>query len=59
MKYRIGWAAADITPRCPVALLGQFEQRVAREVRSPLQAVVMAIAADGESPAYWAGCDLL
>ena len=59
MKYRIGWAAADITPRCPVALLVQFEQRVAREVRSPLQAVVMAIAADGESPAYWAGCDLL
>ncbi|MEA4823835.1 MAG: hypothetical protein VB111_06965 [Clostridiaceae bacterium] len=59
MEYRIGWGTADITPRCPVGLIGQFEQRVAREVGSPLTAVAMAVAADGECPTYWVGCDLL
>ena len=61
MEYsvRIGWGGADITPPLPVGLLGQFEQRVATKVGSPLKVVAMAIAQAGQKPTFWAGCDLL
>ncbi len=54
-----GWGAADITPQVPVALMGQFETRIATEVGAPLRAVALAVAAEGQTPAYWVGCDLL
>lgn len=56
---QIGFATADITPKLPVALLGQYERRVATEVLHPLKSVVMAIDAEGEAPVIWAACDLL
>ncbi len=39
----IGKAATDITPRIPVALLGQFHLRLATSVETPLTANVLAL----------------
>lgn len=39
----IGKAVADITPRIPVALLGQFHLRLATSVETPLTANVLAL----------------
>ena len=58
-EIRTGWAQADITPSVPVGLLGQYEQRTAYEIGSPLKAVVLAAAQEGQRPVYWAACDLL
>lgn len=58
-KLLAGWSGADITPRLPAALLGQYEQRIARKVGSRLQAVVLAVGREGDTPVYWAACDLL
>lgn len=54
-----GWGMADITPRCPVALLGQFERRIASEVLHPLKCVALSLNTEGEKPVFWVGCDLL
>jgi hypothetical protein len=47
-KLRIGWAARDITPRCPVALRGQFNLRIATRVQDPLTLTALALERTGE-----------
>ena len=44
-ELRIGTAIADITPELPVALMGQFNLRIADTVETPLTASVIAIEA--------------
>ncbi|MCK9412538.1 MAG: hypothetical protein M0Q53_09575 [Prolixibacteraceae bacterium] len=39
----IGTASADITPKLPVALMGQFELRIADKAETPLVANVLAL----------------
>src|SRR5690606_20286420 len=39
----IGKATADITPKLPVALMGQFELRIANKAETPLSANVIAL----------------
>ncbi|MHC4527814.1 MAG: hypothetical protein ACYS29_08050, partial [Planctomycetota bacterium] len=38
----VGWASADITPRRPVALVGQMSKRISQSVLDPLTATVLA-----------------
>jgi hypothetical protein len=59
----VGWASADITPRRPVALIGQLRKRIARSVRDPLTATALALetrgpGGDGEQ-AIMVSCDVL
>jgi hypothetical protein len=42
-ELHIGAASADITPKLPVALMGQFELRIAHTVETPLTANVVAL----------------
>ena len=39
----IGKAVADITPKLPVALMGQFNLRIADTIETPLTANVIAL----------------
>lgn len=39
----IGKATADITPKLPVALMGQFELRIANKAETPLSANIIAL----------------
>jgi len=59
----IGWAAADITPQKPVALVGQMHKRISVGVQDPLTATVLAIetrGADGrKEQAVMISCDAL
>lgn len=50
---------ADITPRLPIRLCGQYFQRVAAEVYSPLCANILAIEGTDGHAAVFAACDLL
>jgi len=60
---QIGWAQCDITPQRPTCLRGQFYVRVARGVKEPITATVLAIegtAADGSPDcALIVSCDLV
>ena len=47
-KLKIGWAETNITPDKPMALAGQFAERISQYVEKPLTATAMAIEADGE-----------
>ena len=40
---RIGWAQEDITPELPASLRGQYYERIAHEVQSPLKVTACAI----------------
>ena len=40
---RIGWAQSDITPQLPASLRGQYYERIAHEVQSPLKLTACAI----------------
>jgi hypothetical protein len=42
-ELQIGTATADITPKLPVALMGQFNLRIADTVETPLSANVIAL----------------
>jgi hypothetical protein len=42
-ELHIGTATADITPRLPVALMGQFNLRIADTIETPLTANVIAL----------------
>lgn len=42
-SLNIGWATADITPEGPVSLFGQYYERIATHVDSPLTATACAI----------------
>jgi hypothetical protein len=59
----VGWAAADITPEKPVALVGQLHKRISVAVQDPLTATVLAIETRGENgrkeQAIMVSCDLL
>ncbi len=59
----VGWAAADITPERPVALVGQLHKRISVSVQDPLTATVLAIETRGENgrkeQAIMVSCDLL
>lgn len=59
----IGVAGTDITPAGPVALQGQFNLRIARQVETPLTANVVAIESrEGEKSldvAVMVSCDLI
>jgi len=58
----IGTATAIITPKLPVALMGQFELRIAQTVETPLTANVIALESrDGDhsiDAAMMVSCDL-
>ena len=49
----------DITPRLPIRLCGQYFQRIAAEVFSPLCVNILAIEGSSGVPAVFAACDLL
>ncbi|GAA5219407.1 hypothetical protein [Membranihabitans marinus] len=59
----IGRASADITPELPVALMGQFHLRIAREVVNPLTASAIALETKSsnqtEEMAIFVSCDLI
>ncbi|HUT32032.1 MAG TPA: hypothetical protein VNE39_01015 [Planctomycetota bacterium] len=61
---RIGWAATDITPAKPVAIVGFFQKRVSAGVRDPLTATALALEGIGPNgavaeQAIMVSCDLL
>jgi hypothetical protein len=47
-KTTFGWASRDITPDCPVSIMGQFNLRIATRVQDPLTLTVLAIESHGE-----------
>lgn len=59
----VGWAAVDITPPRPVALVGQLRKRISQSVHDPLTATALALetrAADGNTEqAILISCDLI
>ncbi|HYG35118.1 MAG TPA: sugar phosphate isomerase/epimerase family protein [Clostridia bacterium] len=58
----VGWATADITPKRPVALIGQLHKRISTGVRDPLTATVLCLETPGGSQpeqAILVSCDLL
>ena len=42
-KLHIGWSSKSITPDQPVALAGQFETRISREIKDPITCTALAI----------------
>ena len=62
-ELKIGTATADISPKLPVALFGQFENRIAKSADTPLKASVIALeSTDGNQTldaAIMVSCDLL
>lgn len=60
----VGWAAVDITPPKPVALVGQLHKRISTGVRDPLTATVLALESRGEGgpaieQAVMVSCDVI
>ncbi len=58
----IGTSSVDITPKLPVALMGQFHLRIATTVESPLLANIIAVESkDGSKSDYtiFVACDLV
>ena len=62
-ELHVGTASADITPALPVALMGQFELRIAHTAETPLTANVLALESrDGNrslDTAIMVSCDLI
>ena len=56
--FQIGWAEADITPKKPVFVSGQFPARVSEEILDPLKAIVLTME-NGEEYAIMVCCDLV
>jgi sugar phosphate isomerase/epimerase len=60
---QVGWATVDITPERPVALIGQFNKRIARSALDPLTATALALETRGGSgeteQAIMVSCDVL
>jgi hypothetical protein len=60
---RIGWASVDITPAEPVQLAGQFHVRISEDVRDPVTATALALAAgdaeDAGAAIVLVSCDLV
>jgi hypothetical protein len=58
----IGASTVDITPRLPVALMGQFHLRIAKETNTPLSANVIVIESKeqmGIDTVVFVSCDLV
>lgn len=58
----IGTATADISPKLPVALMGQFHLRVAREAETPLLANIIALETRNETETdfvIFVACDIV
>lgn len=58
----IGTATADITPKLPVALTGQFHLRIAHEIETPLTANIIVLEVKNgnvSDAAIMVSCDLL
>jgi hypothetical protein len=59
----VGWAAGNITPDKPVALVGQLHKRISQKVRDPLTATALALETRGENgqreQAILVSCDVL
>ncbi|MFD2790095.1 hypothetical protein [Arenibacter sp. H213] len=59
----IGAAEVNITPKLPVALMGQFHLRIADEIHTPLRAGIVALetrnGAVGQDTAIFVSCDLI
>ena len=59
----VGWASTDITPKQPVALVGQLSKRISKSVRDPLTATVLALETRGHNggpeQAIMISCDVL
>lgn len=59
----VGWASADITPRKPVNLVGQYEKRIARSIHDPLTATALALETHGDTgsvdQAILVSCDVI
>ena len=53
-----GWAEASITPEKPVALVGQFAERISQYVEKPLAATALAVS-NGEDHAVMVSTDLV
>lgn len=45
---KVGWAQADITPREPVIIAGQFHARVSEGVLDPITTTVLALEGEGD-----------
>jgi hypothetical protein len=62
-ELKIGTATTDISPKLPVALFGQFENRIAHSADTPLKASVIALeSTEGNrslDAAIMVSCDLL
>ena len=62
-QLKIGTATADITPKLPVALEGQFNLRIADTVETPLSASVLVLESEEDNRssdmAVMVSCDLL
>jgi hypothetical protein len=60
---QVGWAAADITPPRPVALVGQLHKRISKGVLDPLTATALALETRGQGDekeqAVMVSCDVL
>ena len=56
-KIKIGWSEVDITPKEPIALAGQFYERVSEYVESPLTCTAMAVES-GDDLMVIVSCDL-
>lgn len=54
----VGWAQADITPKKPVALIGQLHKRISKGVRDPLTATALALENSNEQ-AIMVSCDVI
>lgn len=59
LSLRAGAAQIDITPRLPIRLCGQYYQRIAKTVYSPLSANILAIEDEHGEQAVLVSCDLL
>jgi len=59
----VGWASADVTPKQPVALVGQMTKRISQSVLDPLTATVLALETRAETgkreQAIMVSCDML
>ena len=56
-SLKFGWAEVDMTPTEPIRLQGQFYERIATEVETPVTVTALAID-DGENQAVICSCDL-
>lgn len=56
-SLKFGWAEVDMTPSEPIRLQGQFYERIATKVETPITVTALAID-DGENQAVICSCDL-